>query len=144
MPAKSIVLASASGATEDDPDVRELIKLRRYRRPQLHNLIGFFKRQEKEIFSVQDLARRGVTAIALPNADSLLSDGGYFRPHPIFHPNIKVDTWDIEDASPKEEWLNSHSGHVLGSMIKSIPEFPPLIVNTARVLQLASQAHSLV
>lgn len=102
MPAKNIFFTSASCATMDDPAATERVKLKRERSPQLHNLIGFFQRQEKQIFSVQVLARRGVTAIALPNVESLLSDEGHFRPHDTFHPKIKVDARDIRDPSPEE------------------------------------------
>lgn len=108
MPAKSIVFLSASPATPDDPDAIERVKLKRERSPQLHNLIGFFQRQEKQIFSVQDLARRGVTAIALPDVDSLFSDEGHFRLHATFHPKIKVDAWDIRDPNSEEEAFHSY------------------------------------
>ncbi|KAJ6124325.1 hypothetical protein N7471_011642 [Penicillium samsonianum] len=108
MPAKSIVFLSASPATADDPDAIERVKLKRERSPQLHNLIGFFQRQEKQIFSAQDLARRGVTAIALPDVDSLFSDEGHFRLHATFHPKIKVDAWDIRDPNSEEEAFHSY------------------------------------
>lgn len=103
MPAKTIVFTSASRATQDNGYLSEQVKLKRERSPQLHNLIGFFQRQEKQIFSVQVLARRGVTAIALPNVESVLSDESHFRPHDTFHPKIKVDAWDIRDPNSEEE-----------------------------------------
>ncbi|KAJ5705208.1 hypothetical protein N7455_005332 [Penicillium solitum] len=53
MPAKTIVFTSASRATQDDGYLSEQVKLKRERSPQLHNLIGFFQRQEQQIFSVQ-------------------------------------------------------------------------------------------
>ncbi|KAJ5607922.1 hypothetical protein N7537_004541 [Penicillium hordei] len=113
MPAKNIVFTSASRATLDDPTATELVKLKRERSPQLHNLIGFFQRQEKQIFSVQVLARRGVTAIALPNVESLLSDEGHFRPHATFRPKIKVGAWDIRDPNSEEAASHSYMG-ILG------------------------------
>ncbi|KAJ5931812.1 hypothetical protein N7516_006301 [Penicillium verrucosum] len=103
MPVKTIVLTSASCATWDDPDLTERVKLKRERSPQLYNLIGFFHRQEKQKFSVQALARRGVTAIALPDVESLLSGEGHFRPHATFHPKIKVDAFDIRDPNSEED-----------------------------------------
>lgn len=103
MPAKTIVFTSASPATLEDGYLKEQVKLKRERSRQLHNLIGFFQRQEKQIFSVQVLARRGVTAIALPNVESLLSDESHFRPHPTFHPKIKVDAWDYRDPNSEED-----------------------------------------
>ncbi|KAL2703356.1 hypothetical protein AAEP93_004427 [Penicillium crustosum] len=108
MPAKTIVFTSASRATLNDGYLSEQVKLKRECSPQLHNLIGFFQRQEKQIFSVQVFARRGVTAIALPNVESLLSDEGHFRPHPTFHPKIKVDAWDIRDPNPEKEASHSY------------------------------------
>ncbi|OQD97182.1 hypothetical protein PENSOL_c013G03419 [Penicillium solitum] len=53
MPAKTIAFTSASRATQDDGYLSEQVKLKRERSPQLHNLIGFFQRQEQQIFSVQ-------------------------------------------------------------------------------------------
>lgn len=114
MPAKTIVFTSASRATLDDEYAEDQVKLERERSPQLHNLIGFFQRQEKQIFSVQVLARRGVTAIALPNVESLLSDEGHFRPHATFHPKIKVDGWDMKEAY----YLHRNTLHILERKIQ--------------------------
>ncbi|OQD68213.1 hypothetical protein PENPOL_c003G01085 [Penicillium polonicum] len=108
MPAKNIIFTSASRATLGDGYASDQVKLKRERSPQLHNLIGFFQRQEKQIFSVQVLARRRVTAIALPNVESLWSDEGHFRPHATFHPRIKLDGWNIQYPNSEEEAYHLH------------------------------------
>ncbi|KAJ5968905.1 hypothetical protein N7501_005153 [Penicillium viridicatum] len=121
MPAKNIIFTSASRATLGDGYASDQVKLKRERSPQLHNLIGFFQRQEKQIFSAQVLARRGVTAIAVPDVESLWSDEGHFRPHAAFHPKIKLDGWNIQYPNSEEEAYHLH-GDILSILERKIQQ----------------------
>ena len=85
-----------------------------------------------------------MTAIALPDVESLLSDKSHFRPHATVHRKIKVDSWDIRDPSSEKEAFDSYMEilSILNGKIQSMlfaknrPSGTPSVVSAARGLHL--------
>lgn len=78
-------------------------RLEKGRSPELTKLLVHIQCNDfpKSAFTIQELAHLGVTAIALPDADSLLSTEEHFRPTQTFGRDINEPLLEILSKKKK-------------------------------------------